>query len=151
MPSTFFLTVKSATLSFLKASSLLVTVEFENGSCCSFTLVGGTTLADRYLHIVGTKGEIEGKLEQNKFVLRKYDRNCIGVKGEEIDIAKEVVNNAKFGGHSGGDFAIMHDLIAYLNGDESSVSITKLEDSINGHLCVYAAEKSRKENTIVFI
>jgi hypothetical protein len=42
-------------------------------------------------------------------------------------------------------------LIAYLNGDESSVSITKLEDSINGHLCVFAAEKSRKENVIVYI
>ena len=128
-----------------------IIVEFENGSCCTFTLVGGTTCPDRYLHIVGTKGEIEGKLEENKFILRKYDRNYITVKGEEIDISKEVVNNAKFGGHSGGDFAIMHDLIAYLNGDESSVSITKLEDSINGHLCVFAAEKSRKESVIVSI
>jgi predicted dehydrogenase len=128
-----------------------IIVEFENGSCCTFTLVGGTTRADRYLHIVGTKGEIEGKLEKNKFILRKYDRNYIGVEDEIIDISKEVVNNAKYGGHNGGDFAIMHDLIAYLNGDESSVSITKLEDSINGHLCVYAAEKSRKEKVIVCI
>ena len=128
-----------------------IIVEFENGSCCTFTLVGGTTRADRYLHIVGTKGEIEGKLEKNKFILRKYDRNYIGVEDEVIDISQEVVNSAKYGGHNGGDFAIMHDLIAYLNGDESSVSITKLEDSINGHLCVYAAEKSRKEKVIVCI
>ena len=128
-----------------------IIVEFENGSCCTFTLVGGTTLPDRYLHIVGTKGEIEGKLEENKFTLRKYDPNRVRTEGEPVDISKEMVNNAKFGGHSGGDFAIMHDLIAYLNGDESSVSITKLEDSINGHLCVYAAEKSRKENTIVLM
>lgn len=128
-----------------------IIVEFENGSCCTFTLVGGTTKPDRYLHIVGTKGEIEGKLEENKFVLRKYDRNVFFAQGDEIDISNEVINNAKYGGHSGGDFAIMHDLVAYLNGDESSVSITKLEDSINGHLCVYAAEKSRKENVIVSI
>ena len=128
-----------------------IIVEFENGSCCTFTLVGGTSKADRYLHIVGSKGEIEGKLEENKFVLRKYNRNYIGAPAEEFDISKEMVNNAKYGGHSGGDFGIMHDLIAYLNGDQSSVSITKLEDSINGHLCVYAAEKSRKESVIVSI
>jgi hypothetical protein len=43
----------------------------------------------------------------------------------------------------------MRDLVAYYNGDTESVSITKLSDSVNGHLCIYAAEKSRKENKIV--
>ena len=62
-----------------------------------------------------------------------------------------LVNNVKFGGHNGGDFAIMRDLIAYLNGDRSSISITSLEDSVNGHLCVFAAERSKKEKRIVGI
>ena len=124
-------------------------VTFENGSSCTFTLVGGTTIAGRWLHIIGTMGEIQGRLEDNKFILRQYTYDTFDGKVTEIDVSEEVVNNAKFGGHSGGDFAIMHDLIAYLNGDKSSVSITSLEDSVNGHMCVYAAEKSRKENKIV--
>ena len=126
-------------------------VNFKDGSCATFNLVGGATKADRYLHIVGTMGEIEGKLEENRFVLRRYAEDCFDGAVELVDVTNEVVNNAKYGGHSGGDFAIMHDLVAYYNGDSESVSLTKLSDSVNGHLCIYAAEKSRKENKIVQI
>jgi hypothetical protein len=45
----------------------------------------------------------------------------------------------------------MHDFIAYLNGDRSSLSITKLDDSINGHLCIFAAEESRKSGQMVSV
>ncbi len=86
-------------------------------------------------------------------IVRKYDpspANFYGVS-EEIDVNSKVVNKAEFGGHNGGDFLIMHDLLAYLNGDRSSISITSLNDSVNGHLCVFAAEKSRKENKFVNI
>ena len=128
-----------------------VIVSFENGSCCAFTLVGGSVKADRYIHIVGTTGEIEGKLEENKFTLRKYIDGSFNGTSEIVDVTDEVVNNAKYGGHNGGDFAIMRDLIGYLNGDRSSVSITKLSDSINGHLCIFAAEQSRKKQGVVEI
>jgi len=126
-----------------------VIVTFKNGSCATFNLIGGATKADRYLHIVGTMGEIEGKLEENKFILRRYAEDRFDGTAEIIDITNEVINNAKYGGHSGGDFAIMRDLVAYYNGDTESVSITKLSDSVNGHLCIYAAEESRKGNKIV--
>ena len=128
-----------------------VIVSFKNGSNCTFTLVGGTVKADRYIHIVGTTGEIEGKLDDNKFILRKYADGTFSGTSEVIDITSEVISNAKYGGHNGGDFAIMHDLIAYLHGDKSSVSITKLSDSVNGHLCIFAAEKARKEKQTVTI
>lgn len=128
-----------------------VLVSFKNGSNCAFTLIGGAAKADRYLHIVGTCGEIEGKLEEDRFVVRKHSRKSFGGTREVVDVKDEVISNAKYGGHNGGDFAIMHDLIAYYNGDTSSVSITKLEDSINGHLCVYAADKARKEMRVVEI
>ena len=126
-----------------------VIVSFKDGSCCSFTLVGGTVAPERYIHIVGTQGEIEGKISEDKFVYRTYTTDQFNGSSEVVDVSKEVVNNAKFGGHSGGDFAIMHDLCAYLNGDKSSISITSINDSVNGHLCVFAAEKARKENRLV--
>ena len=122
-------------------------ISFANGSLATFNMVGGATLAGRFIHIVGTMGEIEGVLETNKITLRTYTRESLMGVAESIDV--HPINNVKFGGHSGGDYAIMHDLVRYLNGDESSISITSIEDSVNGHLCVYAAEKSRKTQTLV--
>lgn len=128
-----------------------VITSFKDGSCATFNLVGGATKADRYLHIVGSMGEIEGKLEENKFILTKYSRDEFYGSRTEIDVSKEVINNAQFGGHSGGDFAIMKDLVDFYNGDSTSVSLTRLNDSINGHLCIYAAEKARKTKSVVDI
>lgn len=124
-------------------------VSFANGSLVSFNMVGGATLAKRHIQIVGTMGEIEGVLESNEITLRTYKRECIMGENETINV--HPINNVKFGGHSGGDYAIMHDLVRYLNGDKSSISITSIEDSINGHLCVYAAEESRKTQSFVSV
>lgn len=124
-------------------------VNFENGSLATFNMVGGSMRASRFIHIVGTLGEIEGVLETDEITLRTYTRDALMGKTETIDV--HPINNAKHGGHSGGDYAIMHDLIRYLNGDDSSISITSIEDSINGHLCVYAADKARKTDAVVDI
>ena len=124
-------------------------IGFENGSLATFNMVGGSTSASRFIHIVGTLGEIEGVLETNEITLRTYARDALMGKTETIDV--HPISNAKDGGHSGGDYAIMHDLVRYLNGDKSSISITSIEDSVNGHLCVYAAEESRKSERFVSI
>ena len=128
-------------------------VSFDNGSIATFDLIGGATRPDRYIHIVGQNGEIEGKLSEDKFVLRKYVPENLSYREEVVDVSKEIVINVplQVGGHSGGDYAIMHDLIGYLNGDRSSLSITSIEDSVNGHLMVYAAEESRKTGKVVAI
>ena len=97
----------------------------------------------------GTKGEIEGTLEADEFKLRTYAQS--GFQGKEETIKVHPINNAKFGGHNGGDYMIMHDLVRYLNGDTSSVSITSIADSVNGHLCVFAAEQSGRTHDIIDI
>ena len=126
----------------------VVAVEFEDGSTAAFTLSCGATKPDRYLHIVCTGGEIEGKLEENKFVIRKYKKEDVWFSQETVDLSSEIVNNAKYGGHSGGDYGIMYDLVRYLNGEQASNSITLLEDAAASHLLVYAAERSRKNGGV---
>lgn len=126
-----------------------ILVDFENGSLATFTLSCGTVRPDRYIHIVGTDGEIEGKLEENKFVYRVYEKGCVSFKEEIVDVSQKVVNNAVYGGHNGGDYSIMYDLVRYLNGDRSSRSITLLDDSVASHLLVYAAEESRKARKVI--
>ena len=124
-------------------------VTFENGSIANFNLVAGSVGPSRYLHIIGTKGEIEGELEDDTYTIRNHSRELLF--GLDEDHKVHPINNAKYGGHNGGDYAIMHDLVRYLNGDRSSVSITSLDDSVYGHLCVFAAEQSRKTHSIVNI
>ena len=67
---------------------------------------------------------------------------------EVIDISNEVHDTTEYGGHGGGDYAIMHELVRYLQGDTSSISITDIDDSINGHLVVYAADESRRTGAV---
>ena len=126
-----------------------ILVDFENGSLATFTLSCGTVRPARYIHIVGTDGEIEGKLEEDKFVYRVYEKGGVTYKKEIVDVSQKVVNNAVYGGHSGGDYGIMYDLVRYLNGDRSSMSITLLDDSVASHLLVYAAEESRKARKVI--
>ena len=127
-----------------------VTVQFENGSVGTLTVVGGSTYSGRDIIIVGTKGEIRGRFEDNKFTVFEYIHN-----GEEFRYTQEVIDISSIvgdgAGHGSGDVCIMRDYVRYLNGDNSSISITSIEDSINGHLCVYAAEKSRKNSCIIKI
>ena len=136
-----------------------VSVEFANGSIATLNMIGGASRAGRHIHIVCEYGEIVGYLEQNELVYRRFNKN---VKNEKylndemtytdtvIDIEKEVVQSgALFGGHSGGDYAIMHDITRFFNGDAPSPSLTPISDSIDGHFIVYAAEGSRRKDEVV--
>nr|MDD6994979.1 Gfo/Idh/MocA family oxidoreductase [Clostridia bacterium]MDY6222760.1 Gfo/Idh/MocA family oxidoreductase [Christensenellaceae bacterium] len=128
----------------------MVTVLFKDGSMGSLNVVGGCSVAGREIKIVGTKGEIKGRLEDNKFKLYEYIHNGETYKAQstEVDVSDKVGADAR---HSNGDMCLMYDYVRFLNGDESSVSMTSINDSVNGHKCVYAAEQSRKEKRIVSI
>lgn len=126
-------------------------VEFEDGVTATFTMVGGTSKAGRYLHIVGTHGEVEGHLESSEFVLRVFDRSEGRFTYDEkiIDVSDQVKNHSKYAGHGGGDYLLMHDTVKYIGENEASVSVTDINDSVNGHCLVFAAEKARKQNIVV--
>ena len=127
-----------------------VNIEFENGSLVTFTMAGGSPLAGRDIHIVGTKGEIRGNIDYGYFYLRQFNRDTFQNTVTKVDVTKKVISS-KYVGHGGGDYAIMHEWLRFLDGDRSSVSITALDDSINGHLVAYAADESNKTNRAVRI
>lgn len=131
-----------------------VSVKFKNGSIATLNMVGGTVDAGRHLHILCEKGEIVGYIEENKFKVIKFAGD-IGHREEEIidldQIQKLEGDGNSITGHYGGDYYIMRDLLKYLRGEPTSSSTTVLNDSINSHLVCYAAEKARKECTVVNI
>ena len=124
-----------------------VIVSFENGSMGTLNLVGACAKAERYLHIVGSNGEIEGVFESNEFKIRMFTR-----EGRRYGFDTEVVDTtagSEIGKHGGGDNEIMRHLMEYLRTGTPSLSLTSIDDSVEGHLCVYAAEISRKEGRTV--
>lgn len=123
-----------------------VTVEFDNGAIATFLMVGAVNKNGRRIHVIGTKGEVEGFMEEGRFIVRRFNRDVgnFGYTEELVD-----VNDVAKGNHGGGDYAIMHEVVRYMAGEGTTVSITNLDDSINSHLVVYAAEESRKEERTV--
>lgn len=130
-----------------------VITQFENGSTASHSMLCSAQRAGRSLYVLGTKGEIEGWAGDGKLHVRTFDKD----NRENIDKGKERVidfnsnNQSEDGGHFGGDQMLALDFVRYMSGEKPSVSCTSLADSVNGHLCVYAADKSMKENREVFL
>ena len=125
-----------------------VSVEFENGSIATLNMIGGTSKAGRHIHVICEYGEIVGYVEESKLILRVFDQNEVKYTEETIDCSKEYERgdgDNSVAGHYGGDYFLMKDAVRYFNGISESVSVTKIEDSLNGHYICYAAEISRKE------
>ena len=121
-----------------------VIVEFEDGSIGTFDLVGSVAREDRYIHVIGEDGEIFATRGDAYYTVRTYD-----YEAKEYVERKYDVSALSVGGHGGGDYNIMRDVIAYLNGEGASISMTHIGDSVNGHLIAYAAEDSRKSGRVV--
>ncbi|TVY11238.1 Gfo/Idh/MocA family protein [Paenibacillus cremeus] len=117
-----------------------VMVEFEGGSTATHNMVGATSRPCRTIHIIGTKGEIVGVLEDGSFVVRHPDPR----KGHEYS-ERRISVNVTDDSHGGGDLLLVADFVSVLRGEEPSISSTALEKSVNGHQIGFRAERSRLE------
>lgn len=120
--------------------------QFEDGTVATHTL-NVSPKACRTVHIVGTNGEISGTMENNYFIVRRHslaaDRDYTE---EKVEVAIDAGDR-----HGGGDYHLMEDCVNVLSGMEPSVSYTDLEDSINGHLMVFAADEAMESGAGVKI
>ncbi|NLN04000.1 MAG: Gfo/Idh/MocA family oxidoreductase [Clostridiaceae bacterium] len=124
-----------------------VMIEFENGSMATFRLLSSGMPEVRNLFVKGTNGEIEGCLQKNKLVLRKY----IVKTGEHEEIEYDLTDENVFKAHHGGDEDLITDFNAYMRNEESSFSTPVIDDTIAGYLCVYATDKAMENKEIVKI
>ena len=111
-----------------------VTVTF---TMCAFNKGG------RYIHIMGTKGELRGAMDREEAPLQLFSfengASLIPITG------KDGITN----GHGGGDHGIVESLYDYLTGQYQGYSVSDIRTSVNNHLLVFAAEHSRKTGTVV--
>ncbi len=125
-----------------------VMLKFNNGSTAFHSLLSAVARPGRKIHVIGTQGEIEGFFEDNKYYIRKFDFESSWYKQEEVDVMAKIEAGV---GHGGGDMGLMRDFVKRMRGEEPSISSTDISDSINGHECVYAADRSRKEDKCIKI
>lgn len=127
-----------------------VLVNFANGATGTHNMVGGSSQSLRKIHIIGTKGEIYGNFEEQKFYVSKINPSP-DAHNEECDIEEVDLNVSgdmvgAYGGHGGGDERLSADFVKFVTDEKPSLACTSIFDSVAGHLCVYLADKSREEN-----
>lgn len=129
-----------------------VIIEFEDGATATLNMIGGCSKPSRSIHLIGTLGEIRGCLEDSKFAIWHIDPR----PGHEY--SEEIVNinlagdaTGAFGSHGGGDPRLVADFVRVLNGEPTSISSTGIEDSVNGHLMGFCADRAMTGNRVVTV
>lgn len=122
----------------------VVNLLFDGGVTVSFTMCAFNK-GGRTIHIMGTKGEIEARLEDNKPIqiytfadkaVSEYDYAAMGGEGQA-------------GGHSGGDEGIMEAFYNYIANGEAGKNICTVERSLKNHYIAFAAEHSRRSGAVI--
>ena len=111
----------------------VVNMEFEDGATATFSMCGFTREQTRIVQIMGTKGEIRGKMDDNQISI--YD---FLTKQETI-----IKFDQPTGGHGGGDRGIMKDFLSDIKQTDKQESISSASASLDSHLMAFAAETSR--------
>ncbi len=127
-----------------------VLVEFEDRCTATLNMVGGCAKPSRSIHLIGTRGEIQGCLEDSAFTIRHIDPRPKHVFSEEVvDLNVQGDMTGAHGGHGGGDGMLVGDFLDYISGKEPSLSTTSIEDSVAGHLIGFCADRSVTEKRVI--
>ena len=111
-----------------------VNLEFQDNIHATFTMTAFTQDCHRTIKITGTMGEIEGDMEKNALILRRFGR-----PQEVIDLNEE---GGQFSGHGGGDFGLMSSFCKLIAAGGTQ-GLTGVDASVESHVMALAAEASR--------
>jgi len=124
----------------------VVNIEFSNGSTASFTMVAFTeAICERQTRIHFTEGELVG--DMTSFKTTSFRERTSETHAPKADT--ELHEGG--GGHGGGDLGLMRAFVGAVKAGKKETlgQGTGVEDVLRAHLVVFAAEKSRREGTVV--
>ena len=119
----------------------VVNMLFEDGQTATLTMTAFTAGRHRETKIFGTKGELVG----DGVTIRHFD--FLTDEWEEINTAAS--DHSIIGGHGGGDFVLIQTFINAVIKNDKSIILSGPEETLESHLIVFAAEKSRKNNIVI--
>lgn len=114
---------------------------FDNGTTASMTMTAFNEHSGRLTRIFGTRGYID----TDSNVIRVTD--FLTDKTQEIDTGVEN-DGGILSGHGGGDFALMERFVTAVATNDPSLILSGVDDTLESHLMVFAAEKSRVTGTV---
>nr|XP_020663683.1 uncharacterized protein LOC110086815 [Pogona vitticeps] len=128
-------------------SNQVVNMEFEGGATAAFTMIAFTEkLGVRKTTIYGTKGELNcegsGPVEVFDFLQQKK----IIFSPETVPCVPE-----SLGAHNGADYYLIQSFVSAVAENNPFLIQTGAEETLNSHLLVFEAERSRREKRVVFL
>lgn len=115
----------------------VVNIELEQGVTINFTMSAFTERCYRTIKVMGTKGCIEGNMDESTLVLH----NFFG-KRQEYNLN---VTDGSLAGHGGGDARMMKEFVKRIACGDENEMLSAIEHSIESHLVALLAEESRKQ------
>ncbi|MBQ8682889.1 MAG: Gfo/Idh/MocA family oxidoreductase [Clostridia bacterium] len=124
-----------------------VNMLFEDDCLVTFTM-NAFNAGGRFIHIMGTKGEVRAALDGETPIDITYFQFVPGqgMGQERIDMKAD---NSITSGHGGGDEGLIRTLYAYLRGEYQGKSVPTIEETYYNHLLVFAAEQARLTGQVV--
>jgi predicted dehydrogenase len=118
----------------------VVNLLYENGVTASFTMTAFAEVSDRKTQIFGTRGELRGDLAR----IVHYD-----FLTEQTEIIDTTLPDSPTGGHWDGDINVLRSFVKAVATGDTSPILSGAAETLETHLTVFAAEKSRLEGQTV--
>jgi len=121
----------------------IVNMEFEGGRTASLTMIAfSDEVCIRKTRIYGTLGEMI--CDGNTIRVVDFRTNTPKVITPESNFSR-----SKMSGHGGGDWYLMDSFVAAVAFNNPSEILSGPKETLESHLLVFAAEKARRENTVI--
>ncbi|MFE4693900.1 Gfo/Idh/MocA family protein [Streptomyces sp. NPDC056749] len=144
----------------------VVTMEFESGATCSFTMSAYTPMEQRRTRLMGTHGFVEGDGTTLRLVdfrdgsERTVDTRALDTHPDGTWTDATLTVDARAGGpgnpgpspedgHGGGDEALTDAFFASVATGDRSLLLSDATESLATHRVVWAAERARTTGTVV--
>lgn len=118
-----------------------VNMQFKSGANVTLSM-NAFNEGGRYIRIFGTKGELFAYMNTEKIDVYTFE------DAKHTEIPVRLKEESILGGHGGGDTGLINELYDYLNGDYKGFCAADINISVKNHLIGFAAEKSRREDTV---
>jgi predicted dehydrogenase len=120
----------------------VVNLEFENGVTASFTMIAfSQDVCVRRTRVFGTEGQLEC-VDGRRIVLQRF--------GEPEQVVPfGTAPPGALSGHGGADFFLAQSFVRAVRENNAALILTGADDTLESHLAVFAAERARRDGTVV--
>ena len=119
----------------------VVNLWFEHEKSATFTMTAFNQAGHRKTRIFGTRGELYGNGETIDHFDFLTDQTRV--------ISTATADASILGGHGGGDYGLMDRFVTAVARNDASYILSGVDESLESHRMVFAAEWARKERQVV--